>query len=66
MVRSQPREIVHETLSPKNPSQKRLRWVKWVKDGVGQDIGLEFKPQYHTKKKLNVEMVITTSELGSV
>jgi hypothetical protein len=39
-----PRQIVHETLSPKNPSQKRA-------GGVAQGVGPEFKPQYHKKKK---------------
>jgi UDP-N-acetylglucosamine:LPS N-acetylglucosamine transferase len=43
-VRSQPRQIVHETLSRKNPSQKRA-------SRVAQGVGLEFKPQYHKKKK---------------
>jgi hypothetical protein len=38
VVPSQPGEIVCETLSQKNPSQKRA-------DGLAQGIGLEFKPQ---------------------
>jgi hypothetical protein len=42
VVRSQPREIVLETLSQKNPSQKRT-------GGVAQAVGPEFKP--HTEKK---------------
>jgi hypothetical protein len=42
-VRSQPRQIVHETLSRKNPSQKRT-------GGVAQGIGPEFKPQYQKQK----------------
>jgi hypothetical protein len=37
MVRSQPGQIVCETLSGKNPSQKRT-------DGVDQGVGLKFKP----------------------
>jgi hypothetical protein len=37
-------EIVHETLSRKNPSQKRT-------DEVAQGVGPKFKPQYHKKKK---------------
>jgi hypothetical protein len=44
MVRSQPGQIVHKTLSQKNPSQKRDGGVAW-------DKGPEFKPQYHKKKK---------------
>jgi hypothetical protein len=44
VVRGQPRQIVHETLSRKNPSQKRG-------DGVTQGVGPEFKPQYSKKKK---------------
>jgi hypothetical protein len=43
-VRSQPWQIVLETLSGKNPSQKRA-------DGVAQGIGAEFKPQYKKRKK---------------
>jgi hypothetical protein len=45
-VQSQPREIVHETLSKKkNPSQKRA-------GGVAQGVvGPEFKPQYCKKKR---------------
>jgi hypothetical protein len=38
-VRSQPRQIVRETSSQKNPSQKRA-------GGVVQGVGPEFKPQY--------------------
>jgi hypothetical protein len=41
---SQPRQIVCETLSQKNPSQKRA-------GEVAQGLGPEFKPQYHKKKK---------------
>jgi hypothetical protein len=37
MVQSQPGQIVHGTLSLKNPSQKRTA-------GVAQDVGPEFKP----------------------
>jgi hypothetical protein len=45
VVRSQPGQIVHETLSLKNPSQKRA-------GGVAQGVGPELKPQYpHRKKK---------------
>jgi hypothetical protein len=45
VVRSQPRQIVQETLSQKNPSQKIGAC------GVAQGAGLEFKPQHHKKKK---------------
>jgi hypothetical protein len=44
MVQSQPGQIVRETLSGINPSQKRA-------GGVAQGVGPEFKPQHHTKKK---------------
>jgi hypothetical protein len=46
-VQSQPGQIVCETLSGKNPSQKRA-------GGVAQGVGSEFKPQYHKKKKKKV------------
>jgi hypothetical protein len=49
VVRSQPRQIVPETLSQKkkNPSHKRgLR--------VAQGVGPEFKPQYCNQKKEKV------------
>jgi hypothetical protein len=42
-VQSQPGQIVHETLSQKNPSPK-------MAGGVGQSEGPEFKPQYRNKK----------------
>jgi hypothetical protein len=42
-VQSQPRQIVHEALSRKNPSHKRA-------GGVAQGIGPEFKSQYSQKK----------------
>jgi hypothetical protein len=42
-VQSQPGQIVHETLSQKNPSEKRA-------GGVAQGVVPEFKPQYHKKK----------------
>jgi hypothetical protein len=44
MIQSQPQQIVRETLSQKNPSQKRV-------GGVAQDVGPEFKPQYQKIKK---------------
>jgi hypothetical protein len=43
-VQSQPRQIVHETLSQKNPSQKRA-------GGVAQGVGSEVKPQFHKQNK---------------
>jgi hypothetical protein len=43
-VQNQSRQIVHKTLSQKNPSQKRA-------GGEAQDEGPKFKPQYHQKKK---------------
>jgi hypothetical protein len=42
VVRSQPGQIVCETLSRKNPSQKQA-------GGVARSVGPEFKPQYHKK-----------------
>jgi hypothetical protein len=43
VVQSQPGKIVCETLSQKQPTQKRA-------GGVAQGIGPEFKPQYLKKK----------------
>jgi hypothetical protein len=43
-IQSQPGQIVLETLSQKNLSQKRA-------GGVAQGEGPEFKPQYSKKKK---------------
>jgi hypothetical protein len=43
-VQSQPGEIVHKTLSPKHPSQKRA-------GGVAQGVDPKFKLQYCQKKK---------------
>jgi hypothetical protein len=45
---SQPRQIVQETLSRKNPTEKRV-------SGVAQDVGPEFRPQYYKKKKKKKE-----------
>jgi hypothetical protein len=45
-IQSQPQQTVHETLSQKNPSQKRA-------GGVAQGEGPEFKTQYRKKKKKN-------------
>jgi hypothetical protein len=44
-VQSHTRQIVHETLTQKNPQQK-------MAGGVAQGIGPEFKPQYHKKREL--------------
>jgi hypothetical protein len=44
VVQSQPRQIVHETLWEKHPSQKRV-------GEVAQVVGPEFKLQYRKKKK---------------
>jgi hypothetical protein len=47
VARSQPRQTACETLSQKNPSQKRA-------GGVARGVGPEFKPQYHkTNKQTN-------------
>jgi hypothetical protein len=43
-VPSQARQIVHKTLSRKNPLQKGA-------SGMAQGEGPEIKPQYHKKKK---------------
>jgi hypothetical protein len=43
-VLGQPRQTVHETLSLKNPSEKRA-------GGVTQGVGPEFKPPFQQKKK---------------
>jgi hypothetical protein len=48
MVQSQPGQIVCETLSRKNPSQKRV-------GGVAQVVGPEFKPQYHKNKQTEMK-----------
>jgi hypothetical protein len=44
VVQSQPRQIVHKTLSQKTLHKNRT-------GGVAQSEGSEFKPQYHYKKK---------------
>jgi hypothetical protein len=44
VVQSQRRQIVQETLSRKNPSQK-------LAGGVAQGVVPEFKPKYCKKKK---------------
>jgi hypothetical protein len=47
MVGSQPGQIVWETLSQKIRNTKKA-------GGVAQGVGLEFKLQYHKKKKITV------------
>jgi hypothetical protein len=47
---SQPRQIVHKTLSQKNPSQKTA-------DGVTQSTGTEFKSQYCKEKKKRIPQI---------
>jgi hypothetical protein len=42
--KTSPGKIVQETLSQKNPSQKKA-------GGLTQGVGPEFKPQYRKKKK---------------
>jgi hypothetical protein len=49
-VRSQPGQIVLETLSQKNPPWKRV-------DEVGQGVGPEFKPKYCKTRKMNKETI---------
>jgi hypothetical protein len=44
VVQSQPGQILHETLSQKNPSQKRA-------GGVTHGVDPEFKPQYRKRKE---------------
>jgi hypothetical protein len=44
VVQSQPGQIVHKTLSQKNPSHKKIR-----PGGVAQGESPEFKTQYHEK-----------------
>jgi hypothetical protein len=46
VAQNQPRQVVHETLSQRNPSQNSAA-------GVAQGVGPEFKPQYQKKKKKN-------------
>jgi hypothetical protein len=50
-VRSQPGQIVHKTLSQKNPSQNKKA------GGVAQGVGPEFKSQYHKKKSEFLELL---------
>jgi hypothetical protein len=54
-VQSQPRQIICEALSQKNPSQNKTTTTNIYKyvwaGGVAQGVGPEFKPQYHLRKK---------------
>jgi hypothetical protein len=56
VVQSQPGQIVQETLSRKNSSQKRAR-------GVTQGVGPEFKPQYW-KKKIEIDILMAMEKLS--
>jgi hypothetical protein len=53
-----PRQIVPETLCPKNPSQGRV-------DGVAQGVGPEFKPPHPKKKKRKPHIVLCSKKKGS-
>jgi hypothetical protein len=57
MVQSHHQQIVFNTLSRKNPSQKRAA-------GMAQGVGPEFKPQYHQKKKKTSSMNFLIELLG--
>jgi hypothetical protein len=53
MVWSQHRQIVHETLSWKYPTQKRAGRVAQVVEHLpSKREAAEFKPHYHPKKKV--------------
>jgi hypothetical protein len=55
-VQSQPGQIVDKTLSGKKTHQKKRA------GGVAQDVGPEFKPQYHQKKNSrNVKCILNHS-----
>jgi hypothetical protein len=56
-VRSQPGQIVWETLFRKTPHKNRA-------GGMTQSEGPEFKPQYHKKKLLNEHLWITWTHGG--
>jgi hypothetical protein len=53
MIQSQPGQIVHETLSQKNPPQKKKNRAGGVAEGEGP----EFKPQNYQKKRVEEENV---------
>jgi hypothetical protein len=55
MVQSRPGQIVCETLSQKNPTQKRA-------GRMTQGISPEFKPQYHEKKLVYKQIFLIFSE----
>jgi hypothetical protein len=54
IVQSQPGKTVCETLSQKNPLQKRA-------GGMAQGTGPEFKPQYH-KQKNPINLLVTLKD----
>jgi hypothetical protein len=56
-VWGQPGQIVHETLSGKNPSQKRA-------GGVAQGVGPKFKPQYPPPHKTCVCVSVLQVNIG--
>jgi hypothetical protein len=53
-IRSQPGEIVHETLSQKTHHKKRA-------GGVVQDVGPEFRSQYHKNSTLHLGKALDTA-----
>jgi hypothetical protein len=57
VVQSQSRQIVHETLSQRNPSQKRA-------GGVSQGEGSEFKPQYYKQTNKQNKIIFTSQVIG--
>jgi hypothetical protein len=52
MVQSQLRQIVYHTLARKSPSIKKRA------GGLAQDVGPEFKPQYHTQKRIAFHIIV--------
>jgi hypothetical protein len=56
-VRSQPGKIVRETLSQKKKNHKK---------GLVQNVGPEFKPQYHKKKKKNLKLWLNEDKLCEI
>jgi hypothetical protein len=54
-LEASPGQIVLETLSQKNPSQKKA-------GGVAQGIGPEFKSQYRKKKSISIICSIQVTE----
>jgi hypothetical protein len=58
-ARSQPGQIVRETLSQKNPLKKNRA------GRVAQGSGPEFKPQYHKKKKKSFVLIKSLNQCYS-